>query len=245
MGGIAGYVYAVSSKEGMEVTIKGCVNEGKIQGFQEVGGIVGYTVTANAKDTSIPNTPIVITECRNSGNITADSYVGGVAGYLKDNLSGENQTELSKCLNEGKVVSTVTGDKVNANIGGVAGVVWISRVSDCMNTGEVSSIGMRTGGIVGYGYTKDEAEYSICTSYNSGKVESSSAARKGAVIGSAVKDGLTAEDNYYSQGPDDKFGATSVSAADLGKKDKLDGLYGSSAWKSTTKGPVLKVFAED
>lgn len=242
VGGIVGYVYAVSSKEGLEVTIKGCVNEGKIKGFQETGGIAGYTVTANPKDSSIKNIPIVITECRNKGDVTADSYVGGIIGYAKDNLSGKDQTEISQCLNEGKVTAMVTGEKANANIGGVAGVLWISKVTDCMNTGAVTSSAMRTGGIVGYGYTKDEAEYSVCTSYNSGKVESTAKARKGAVIGSAVKEGLTAESNYYSQGPEDKFGAVSVASADVGKKDKFKELYQSSAWTDTAKGPVLKVF---
>lgn len=238
VGGVIGFIDGVSQNPNLYVNVERCFNEGEVRGYQQVGGIVGYSVTAKAEDGIFPNIPIRINGCFNSGSVTAHSYVGGVVGYLRDERAGENQMECRGCENEGTVVATAAEEKANANVGGIAGVAWISNVTDCRNSGYVRSSAMRTGGIVGYGYTKEEAAYMIARNLNTGRVESSVSARKGAVIGSAVKDGLTAEFNYYSKGPKDNFGAISVKEEDLTDDDAFPELYRDGVtWLFTIDGP--------
>ncbi len=243
IGGVIGIIDAVSDTPGMYAFVEGCSNEGEVKGDQQVGGIVGYTATGKTSDAAFPNVPVRISGCSNTGPVTANSYVGGVAGYLRDEHSGENQTELTACSNEGTVLATTAGEKDNANVGGVVGVAWISNVTDCLNTGTVRSVykGMRAGGIVGYGYTKGNETYRISNNLNMGNVETMAASRRGAVIGSAVKDGLTAENNYYYAGPRDSFGGILITGDDISDDDMFPGLFrDGSPWIYTIEGPQIR-----
>ncbi len=243
VGGIIGQIYDVSADQGRAASISGCANEAAVKGYQNVGGIVGYTVTASQGGSASVNIPIRIEDCRNSAPVTADSYVGGIAGFLRDYRSGENQTWLSGCLNEGAVTATASGEKANANVGGIVGVAWISNISGSMNTGTVTSDGFRTGGIVGYGYTAGGETYAITGNYNAGSVTSTASGRKGAVIGSAASEGLTASDNYYSQGPADASGSIAVATGEIADESAFESLYAQkNLWIYTIYGPELVRF---
>ena len=118
-----------------------------------IGGIVGETT-----DNSI------ISKCYNEGEIgilgkDIDEFnVGGITGAI-------GTSTVSQCFNKGKING-------KGAIGGIVGLMgWrtTALIENCYNTGSITSITGRTGGIgsVADNTTKSE----IKNSYNIGKVE--------------------------------------------------------------------------
>lgn len=131
-----------------------CVNHGSVEtiGVEgtaetgDIGGIVG-TVWA-VKDTD--EFTYAIVDCLNEGNVSGHRVCGGIVGLAHGGTG--IHIELLRCVNRGNV--SLTDKAAGSAIGGVlmGGIlgqgVAISRVQDCINSGDVTGVGS-VGGIVG------------------------------------------------------------------------------------------------
>lgn len=113
----------------------GNINTG---GYGWTAGIVGY-----ANNTKIYN-------CTSSVNMTAGIMTGGIAAQIVGN------TQISSCINQGKVTATgMTTSGYNNLAGGIVGVMEPNTVvRSCQNKGVVTGNGGVIGGIVGYAQGK-------------------------------------------------------------------------------------------
>ncbi len=113
----------------------GNINTG---GYGWTAGIVGY-----ANNTKIYN-------CTSSVNMTAGIMTGGIAAQIVGN------TQISSCVNQGKVTATgMTTSGYNNLAGGIVGVMEPNTVvRSCQNKGVVTGNGGVIGGIVGYAQGK-------------------------------------------------------------------------------------------
>lgn len=190
LGGIVGDATWNFSKRGVNSTIECCTFEGTLSSLSTgvvSGGIVGC---ASAAD---------VTACVNNGSISAknatnksssspfDYYgVGGIIG------TGSNYSSVSLCINNGNIGGT--------NVGGIAGDIEGTAISNCYNTGIVNGIngdlnpavGIAVGGVVGHNdlavsnkYGTPTATVSNC--YNRGAVISAAAGKAyaGGVLGAS------------------------------------------------------------
>lgn len=156
-------------------TVENCANSGMVSGYQDVGGVAGYT----RQPSGCTNTADVFAiskevggvfgfssgaeNCVNYGTVTvsgvfqnnryASESIGGVIGYG----SGANLT------NYGKVQYSASGN-VNTNwIGGIVGR-FTGNVRDCINYGDVSACGSYVGGI-GSGGRSYTVEVTRCVNH--------------------------------------------------------------------------------
>lgn len=122
------------------------------------GGIVGFA-TGAAKIENCSTNKITI----NANSL----HIGGIIGR------GEGSTEISNCTN----TSTLTG---TFNVGGIAGNLEGSSITNSGNSGDLPATGARgcVGGIVGF-----TREGKISTCYNTGKVTGGSDAAVGGLVG--------------------------------------------------------------
>lgn len=151
-----GYIGGVVGR--CDGTVENCANSGMVSGYQDVGGVAGYTHQPSGC-TNIADVFAISKEvggvfgfssgaenCVNYGTVTvsgvfqnnryASESIGGVIGYG----SGANLT------NYGKVQYSASGN-VNTNwIGGIVGR-FTGNVRDCINYGDVSACGSYVGGI--------------------------------------------------------------------------------------------------
>lgn len=122
VGGIAGY----NAGEIANCTLG---TGGRVKGGSQVGGVAGLS---NTKIDSSLNKGTV------EGTVT---NIGGIVGYM--NSVGD---VLTNCTNKGTV-------KGNSKVGGIAGYVMAGSstigISDCTNSGEISSSATFAGGIIG------------------------------------------------------------------------------------------------
>lgn len=139
IGGIAGYVYRNhKSHEPSDALVEemacvNCVNNGKVSGYREVGGIAGQT--------SLP-----IINCTNNGEVIGSRVIGGIIGL--NGTTGTlayNHTYIKDCKNTGKVYLN------EQYAGGICGYSYMP-VYSCENSGEVTGVASATrlGGISGY-----------------------------------------------------------------------------------------------
>ena len=179
--GLFGYVSGTSSNYA-KIKNVGIANS-NIQGYNSVGGVVGYTkytIIDNCKNyATIVNSgkdmggiagyldySSKILNSYNYGNINGESFnIGGIAGY-----SGSS-SYVSNSVNNG----TIFGN--NDSVGGVVGANDSSTVSNSYNTGSVTGSNWYVGGVVGYNYSA-----TVTNSYNTGSVTASSQ-RVGGVVG--------------------------------------------------------------
>ena len=133
-GGIVG-----ENREG--AIVKRCFNKNEmLLSDNTIGGIVGSNSGT-------------VEECYNLGNILAST---SYARYSKGGIVGRNYGTIRKCYN----LATVTGNRYNWNVGGIAGSNEESGIIEfSYNTGEIIG-SSNVGGIVGnnigtirYGYT--------------------------------------------------------------------------------------------
>lgn len=161
-GGVAGLVDGSS----YGVNIKDCNNTGELSGEGSNGGVIGYASGHRTR----------ISECYNAGEINGKNS-GGIVG--------NNEGDIEKCYNKGKIVATSeaggivayqnTGDgyiqkcyndgsvTANSNAGGIAGLSK-DKIFNSYNTGTIKATDT-AGGLVGLNYG------SIQRSYNAGEVK--------------------------------------------------------------------------
>lgn len=172
VGGIAG--------SAGDTVMEACRNVGDISGDQNVGGIVGYTISAGspASDT-VPQ----MENCSNRGTVTARSCAGGMAGR------SQTAVQITMCNNDGDISSeNYAGGMVGMIVKGgfVDGPVLLT---DCRNSGTVCG-SSAAGGIVGYlSAFKAQAEepmpQEIRNCVNNGRVQGPNA---GGIVGNATTD---------------------------------------------------------
>ncbi len=146
--GLFGYTYKnTNTGTNAKISNLGVVN-GSVKGNFYVGGVVGYAQNSS------------ISDCYNTATVDGVIDVGGVVGYAVG--------EITNCYNTGDV----KGSKLS--VGGVAGKLNYSAVSDCYNTGNIENYGdidggSYTGGVVGEAYNNT----TVTKCYNTGDVKSS------------------------------------------------------------------------
>ena len=142
-GGIIGRAY--------DATFMNVTNSGKIEGRNELGGLVGLGSKIN------------VTNSSNVAEIISETYnAGGLIGYVN------NQTVIDNCYNSGKVQGNLNITGYNG-VGGLVGV-WTGRDSEIKNsentlTAEI--IGASAGGAIGY---TNGGEITITNFENYGKI---------------------------------------------------------------------------
>ena len=171
--GLFGYVKGGTVKN---LTVQGSVKTSTTSSSY-AAGIVSY------------GNPAVIENCTNRVNVTADKkgYAGGVASYLGSGSSirncinlGDiisnggytagiagtaNDTTIQNCLNNGSVTDNGASASYTYCVGGVIGSMNTKSVMERSgNTGTVTSLLKRTGGVVG------NAGGSISSCFNTGDV---------------------------------------------------------------------------
>ena len=148
----------VAVMSGSNTSVTNCRNDGPISGEYNIGGVVGFS-------SGCP-----ITNCENNAAVSsriteiAEVYLGGVCGYLQN-------TTISSCVNTdtvvinagysshvGGVVGSSEGSKLElcrnyttisaySKVGGIAGSLTNgSSIWNCINSGNVNSINMSSGG---------------------------------------------------------------------------------------------------
>ncbi|MHC1724292.1 MAG: GLUG motif-containing protein [Aminipila sp.] len=193
-GGVIGYIMASSAT----VNIDKCSNSGKVSGTADYAGGVAGQVDGSSYG-------VYITDCYNIGELSGDSSNGGVIGYAKGDRTkisdcyntgeingknsggvvGNNEGEIEKCYNKGKIVANseaggivayqTTGEgsikkcyndgkvTANSNAGGIAGLSK-DKIFNVYNTGSIKATDT-AGGLVGWNYA------TVQRSYNAGTVE--------------------------------------------------------------------------
>jgi hypothetical protein len=181
-GGMVGRVYYA-----LDAKFTGCINNGYITGFSNIGGIIGHTTASSA----------IITACQNNGEIAtttdeaSSAYAGGIIGYAQGTNDpnhsadyGEMASRIQFCINTGNVSSMRrTGGIVGSS--GADSAYGITYIDYCINTGNVTNYGTVNGshaqgcagGIQGYGYgSKSKPQYVIMSNcISTGTVESRNA----------------------------------------------------------------------
>lgn len=163
VGGIATYSYG---------TIRNCVNKGTLVGLSNIGGILANSYGGDS-----------ILYCHNEGEIqSTGSSVGGILGTGKKSLA---PVVITGCHN----TAAVTG---KGYIGGVAGRLYSGSVlTDCYNTGDVTSISSSNiGGVAGALAGDNGYVSSMTRCYNTGNIISA-----GQYTGGVVGD--NDEETYY------------------------------------------------
>lgn len=83
------------------------MNNGTVNGVNNVAGIVGNVMKGDGKDAAIKN-------CTNNGAVSGQDYVAGIVG---NSAHGEGKVSVEACTNNGEVSSTAE----TANIGNLRG----------------------------------------------------------------------------------------------------------------------------
>lgn len=126
--GIVGYGYPV--------TLINCVNQATVTATKKgyAAGVAAYAYTGST-----------ITGCTNQGAVSGrGGYLGGIVGTA----SG---VTITNCINNGDVVDSMLSATYPYCVGGIVGsATSASRITNCGNTGAVTSHLKNTGGVVGY-----------------------------------------------------------------------------------------------
>ena len=192
-GGIAAYI-----RNGTSIT--GCVNAATVIAADSArvspsaGGIVGCSEL---------NQQNQITDCINTGTvkvITLKNDYPSAGGILGNAI---NRTLISNCSNFGTVSGSQFENAASTicYVGGIAGRIVSTTVSDCYNVGAVTDTANpepQIGGIVG---CLDSETSHLANSYNVGKVTAASAAANlGGAAGSVSDKPATITNCYYLTG---------------------------------------------
>lgn len=148
-------------------SVSSCLNEGKVNGINKVGGIVGMAYWAKTE------------KCVNKADISSKSGVaGGIAGWAF------TASDILYCQNSGEI----KGGTAAGSIGGIVGFVhpeynrsYDNFIKACKNTGKVSATGKGAGGIAGYAYSINNKPSRVHIHYceNAGEVFSTADAAGG------------------------------------------------------------------
>lgn len=145
----------VSNLKGNNATIKYCINNAKIVGNSNVGGILGYTDAGKE-----------ILNCGNTGNISSTGiYIGGILGC---GYAG-NSINILQCYNTGSINSTGKASNNNVCVGGIAGIhnYGTGSIENCYNTGTLNVLYNHVGGITG---NEDKSSGYVKNCYNVGNI---------------------------------------------------------------------------
>lgn len=129
------------------------VTDTTVNGYQNVGGIIGHSIGAGVKDCYFEGTvnggfnsvggvvgyadaETVINQCYAQSTVVGKQRTGGVVGYASSN------SVISKCY----ATVDVTG---TSNVGGIVGTVGGANLVGCFVFGSVAGTN-RVGGIIGY-----------------------------------------------------------------------------------------------
>ena len=129
------------------VSIDNCVNKGTLftttttSNGTRAGGIIALFLAKGGVEATISN-------CSNLGDVTGSAQTGGIVGDMRV------KTTVNNCFNSGDVTCTREGSTTGGYmmVGGIIGFTNINAVitiSNCTNTGTVTSVGGYTGGILG------------------------------------------------------------------------------------------------
>ncbi len=120
---------------GSQVTMENCTNQVTVNVTQKgyAAGVAAYAYTGST-----------ITGCTNQGAVSGrGGYLGGIVGTA----SG---VTITNCINNGDVVDSMLSATYPYCVGGIAGsATSASRITNCGNTGAVTSRLKSTGGVVG------------------------------------------------------------------------------------------------
>ena len=159
VGGLAAY-----SQCGKTISsITNVTNKATIKGKNVVGGLFGYIAADVAGVLTVDN-------CHNTGAVTSTGYTAaGISGYsLYTTIKNcDNTGAIESQTGNGAFYSLPAGSYVYADLdgktnvssnstvlrgtGGIAGVIYNSPVSDCINNGVVTGVS-KVGGVVGLTY---------------------------------------------------------------------------------------------
>ena len=134
---VAGGIIGAKSDTSLNLNIKNCYNNAKIQGsgsgewLDKVGGIVGYLNSATLSNCYNTGDVIGI----QNGNVTGDIVlIGGIIG------DQENNTTINNVFNVGKVASKSNSDNSSFSIGGIVGISYGStNINNAYNIGTVTT----------------------------------------------------------------------------------------------------------
>ncbi len=137
-----------------------------IQGYDYIGGIIGYARNVNLYDCSF-NGEIQSTgnrvggiigqmqnynnidNCINGGNVSGNFYVGGIVGSTSNTITNCKYT-INNCSNIGSIISNGTDYSLVTGCGGILGYSGTETyISNCLNQGSVSGEDTYIGGISG------------------------------------------------------------------------------------------------
>ena len=142
---IAGIVAQADPGKDHVVTIKNCVNTGAMTMATKKAKAAGIVANLHEADYG-PVASAVVENCVNTADILGGDQIGGVAGWVRV----ENSV-LSNCVNEGKIVSTQNyAGGVFGRVGDNNGSTEMVMIYNCENKGDVQAQQSQAGGIVGY-----------------------------------------------------------------------------------------------
>ncbi len=210
--GLFGYVRGQSATNKAVIENVGIIDS-NIQGYQEVGGVVGqadsstitncYNTGSVSGDSSAVGGVVgcasssTITNCYNTGSVSGSSTAGGVVGYAYE-------SDIANCYNTGSVSGS-------SPAGGVVGDANNTTIENCYNTGPVTGSDWYTGGVVGHA----TASSTITNCYNTGAVTGDRYG--GGVVGRAGSSTIT--NNYYGGNCTLSYGIGSSSSNSGASKD--------------------------
>lgn len=164
-GGVVGAAHNAPSLPGnYGATIDGCVNGGTVNGESSVAGIVGYADRSK------------VTNCTNSGTITGKGNygTGGIVGTNIYNIYGSIfkirptvTSQISECDNTGNISAPRAGGILGAYVSAPGddqpNSLLNCTITNCSNSGTISSTTNKYGAIFGYqiSYAKGDGETDI------------------------------------------------------------------------------------
>lgn len=230
VGGFISWVSGSSSTSGAGGTLKisGCINNGDITGTTTVGGIIGYNNLSIC-----PDYIVIIENSVNNSAITGTTSIGGIIG-----CTSGGDFIISKCANYGTISSSNKSGGIVGYANQSTGTVMNLLIKDCASYADISGSG-EIGGIVG------RAPYAItinnCFNSGSQNLSGTGSGISGAIAASVI--GLTAENNYYTNGSTDTTG-TQLTPEDAANAASYTGWDFDGIWFATSSGAKLRVFAE-
>ena len=205
-------------------TYEGCYNTGNItvesSSAQYSSGLFGKNYGTTPKDTIVTT----MTGCYNTGTVYATAnQASGIVGYVYQYAT------IDSCYNTGDV----TG---NNYIGGITGTFYgtkTSRITNCWNSGNITSLGTSTscgtGGIVGMNSTID----TITNCFNTGNVTATSQKYAGGIAGTMA----SVATNVYNTGDiSAKTYAGGITGYKTSSHGALSNAYSTGSVTVTTEG---------
>ena len=191
-GGAGGINGMMSGGENTEYIVNDCTNYGDIQGYYNVGGIVGCSSTGSA----------ILNNCKNTGRINCINQTrasaGGILGWQR-----YGNLKIVNSYNTGEIVGNYMQGGI---IGRASGPSWdteiITSINNCWSIGSINSSNNASGGIIGgQGTTAAKNYLYINNSWNLGRLEGEPV---GQVIGkietSTSTETKTEFENVYCEG---------------------------------------------